>query len=98
MMEIIKCCVCTIEFAVNEDFFQMRKRDGEGFFCPVGHKQHFSENEIDRLKQENRYLRDRKEELELHSQMMKHVANGYKGQLAKVKKQLAAQGEVEVSS
>lgn len=37
-----ECCNCHMLFAVPADFERRRRRDHEIFFCPAGHRQHYS--------------------------------------------------------
>lgn len=56
-MSVMECCNCGVSFGVTVEFERRRRGDHEGFYCPSGHKQHFSgqtplEQERDRLKAE----------------------------------------------
>lgn len=42
----VECCECTIHFSIPVAFYNLRKKDGNSFYCPAGHKQHYSETEI----------------------------------------------------
>ncbi len=47
------CCNCGIAFAVPADFFSACQADtNKWFYCPNGHKQHYSESEATRLKKQ----------------------------------------------
>lgn len=43
------CYKCGIEFAAPEHFVNARLADGQSFFCPNGHSQHYTETEVQRL-------------------------------------------------
>lgn len=46
------CCSCDITFAVPETFQARRKNDGQMFYCPAGHGQHYTDTEAKRLRRE----------------------------------------------
>ena len=43
------CYLCGIEFAMPTSFRQKRLEDGQNFYCPNGHDQHFTETAVQRL-------------------------------------------------
>lgn len=48
----IQCFKCGVTFGMDEYFYQERRKDSKGFFCPNGHEQFFCESEADRLKKQ----------------------------------------------
>ncbi len=52
------CCSCGVVFGMDRDMIARRRRDGEWFYCPNGHKQHYSETEADRLRKQLAHERD----------------------------------------
>lgn len=40
-----QCCVCGVWFAMPNNLVKQRRRDGELFYCPVGHEQYFTDAE-----------------------------------------------------
>jgi hypothetical protein len=49
----ITCCNCKTPFAVLDQHHERLKADsGEWFYCPNGHRQHFTESETDKLRRE----------------------------------------------
>lgn len=47
------CCNCGVVFGMPSDLQDEFKKDSSKFFyCPNGHRQHYSESESDRLKKE----------------------------------------------
>lgn len=89
---IIHCCECGMPFGLTKDFRDRRKADGDWFFCPKGHEQHFSESEIKKLKN---IIKMRDESLEglrklyhYHSEKADHElrrAAAYKGHLTRLR-------------
>lgn len=77
--QIVKetCCNCGIVFGMSESFKELKLKNGESFYCPNGHGQHYTNKEtkeekliaeVKRLKEsrdfyenENRKNRDRYE-------------------------------------
>src|SRR3989304_215426 len=49
-LETEVCCNCSVLFAVPDSLQRRRRADGDGFYCPNGHKQHYSESELDRVR------------------------------------------------
>jgi uncharacterized protein (DUF2461 family) len=50
-LETESCCVCGTHFAMPDTLQRAARRDPEiWFYCPIGHKQHYSEGEADRLR------------------------------------------------
>lgn len=86
------CCNCGMLFAMPSDYQRRRRNDHESFFCPSGHRQHYTgkteaqklRDQIERERQmrEAAEARARTEKERLtqvaraHSRMRKRVANG----------------------
>lgn len=49
---IQECCKCGMAFGMTKDFQQRRLDDGEGWYCPRGHVQYFTQPRVQRLKAE----------------------------------------------
>jgi len=49
-LETEVCCNCSVLFAVPDSLQRRRRADGDWFYCPNGHKQHYSESELDRVR------------------------------------------------
>lgn len=50
---VIACCECGINFAVNDTVYtQWRQDSNKWFYCPNGHRQHYSEGEVQRLRKQ----------------------------------------------
>ena len=69
-MKIITCYKCRTQFGMPDDLYAAAKAAAEKFtwYCPYGHAQHFVRGEteteklkrqVDRLEQNEAYLRDR---------------------------------------
>lgn len=46
------CCNCGIAFAVDSGVQARWKRDGSWFYCPNGHRQHYTETDVQRLQKQ----------------------------------------------
>lgn len=49
-LDSLECCVCGTPFAMSRNLMQIRREDGKWFYCPIGHQQHFTETDVQRLK------------------------------------------------
>jgi hypothetical protein len=64
-METIACYCCGVRFAISADHRRSLVKSSEWFYCPNGHKQHYSEDnsETKRRQQAEQLLKERQEEL-----------------------------------
>ena len=46
------CCVCGVIFGMPKQFYEQRRRSGNEFYCPNGHRLVYTETEVDKLKKE----------------------------------------------
>lgn len=60
--EVIYCYECKIPFAVPAVIRADWQQNGENFYCPNGHIQHYTESDVQRL---NKKLKREQEQLEL---------------------------------
>ncbi|MFP3549729.1 hypothetical protein SB861_03305 [Paraburkholderia sp. SIMBA_049] len=49
-LSTITCCNCGVVFAMPDRLMNQLRQNGDWFFCPSGHRQHFTETEADRLR------------------------------------------------
>lgn len=95
-MVVIECCECNILFAITDEFDdQCRdKPEEKSFYCPVGHKQHYVGDSIEKkLKRQLSNVQSccdeyqaKVEELKVKNRCMK---GGYRAQLKRIKKEVA---------
>lgn len=87
----IRCCDCTMLFAVPQDFKQIRLYDGRSFYCPAGHSQFFTKrtDELEELKRQNQQLNNRVAWAETEAETAKRQKTALKGQLTKTRNRLA---------
>lgn len=72
MMENVSCCSCGISFSLSKELYDYRRKDGQTFYCPNGHAQHFSNSarthvpkeELEKVKRERDNLLRQVEMLE----------------------------------
>lgn len=88
-------CWCSITFAVPETLAAQALHHGKTVHCPLGHTCVWKQTEADRLRaqldQANaraRNVEERRRRAEADAQHERNRANGYKGQLTKVKKRI----------
>ena len=82
------CCVCGIVFGMEEEYRKRKSEEGDGFYCPNGHKQWYVEPKIPMLKKEIERLRQDKAYCgrKLENERRSHRAT--KGHLTRKKKEL----------
>lgn len=91
----IVCCSCFTHFGMDSNMNQQRLNDGKAFYCPNGHKQWYSESEVDKLKKANQRLKSdnawysgRAGRLEKDLEDTKRSRAAIKGQLTKTRKRI----------
>lgn len=95
-----ECCHngCGVLFAMTEEFVRERRKDHAWWYCPNGHRQHYSgdneeeklRREVNRLRQNEAYLEDCRREAEERADHEKRRANGYKGHATRISKRVKA--------
>lgn len=97
LLTSLTCGVCEIPFAMPDDLLRAAQNDGRFFWCPNGHKIHYTESEIDRLK--NRLAREKRwreqaEARATHEGDQRRAAElsaaAYKGHATRLRKNAAA--------
>lgn len=92
------CFKCGIQFGITQDLYDTLQRLGEdrSFYCPNGHGQIYIESAEQRLKKQLeeeqlcvKLLRESERRALQDAEHFKSQRNGYKGQLARVKKRIA---------
>lgn len=48
-VQIVYCYKCGVPFGLSLELYNRRCDDGESFWCPNGHSQHFTESNVQRL-------------------------------------------------
>lgn len=51
-LELIVCCVCGMWFAAPPVWVAKRRERGDDFWCPAGHRLHYGEGDIERLRRQ----------------------------------------------
>ena len=92
--ELTNCCNCGTVLAMSETVYQKRLSDGGSFYCPNGHRQHFTESDektIEDLrrklkseKQRREWANERADKAELQRRAQKGVATRRKHKLDRV--------------
>lgn len=90
------CGVCRVRFALESGHFHSLKEDGDWFWCPNGHKIHYTTSENDRLKeqlkQKDRVIKSKSETIDIQRrenerERRSHAAT--KGKLTKTRKRVS---------
>lgn len=50
--EVVYCCKCSMPFAVPASIRSGWVEQGDNFYCPSGHSQHYTESDVQKLKKE----------------------------------------------
>lgn len=81
------CIECGVTFGMPEEFNDQLLKNGNTFYCPSGHKQHYiiGKTEEQKLKERLKYKESCCTRLESAVKHQDHVINGYKGQITKIK-------------
>lgn len=85
----VQCCECSCWFGIDSQQRAKLLENGNWFYCPNGHQQHYSESEVKKLKRHLKFAENqaaialRKAENERRSKI------AYKGQLTKTKNNFA---------
>lgn len=95
MINVGECCRCKTPFSIPDELYHAAKRSPEiWFWCPYGHKQHYSEGETeadklrrerDRLAQQIAYKDDRIKSLSEARDTADRRAAAARGQVTKIK-------------
>lgn len=48
----VDCCNCGVVFGLAEGHLRQLRQTGEWFYCPNGHRQHYTETDADRLRKQ----------------------------------------------
>lgn len=92
---ISTCPDCGIQFAMPEKFAQNLRQTHRDFYCPNGHSLHFpaetKEEKLQKLlaqeEERKQYFIRKSQWLEQEKERVERQRNGYKGMLARVKKE-----------
>lgn len=87
----VRCVRCDVLFGLSRTMYEQRKRDGETFYCPNEHAQHWRETEADRLRKEVERLQQRiaRKDEEIEADRRAMIAS--RGQITKLKKKLGVE-------
>lgn len=86
-LTVLTCCHegCGVQFGMTAGYEARRREDHEWFYCPNGHRQHFSgKNETERLKQQLKYVRESESFYREQAALERRRAAAQKGQRTRV--------------
>lgn len=86
-----RCYSCNTLFAMQDDLYETRLKDGRSFYCPIGHSQIFTgrRDELQKLKEDNQRLNSRAAWAEQEAKAAKRERTAIKGQLTKTRNRIA---------
>ena len=89
------CCECGVHFMVPAYLLQRFKETGAWFFCPNGHRQHYTKTTVQRLEEQLEREREatsaqarRAEMAERRANMEQRSARAYKGRVTRIKNRI----------
>lgn len=91
--ERISCCECGADIVMYDTLMDWFRADARRwFYCPHGHRQHFSssKNDIDKMRLERDRLKQRQAMLEDEKLAAQRSAAAQKGQVTRLKNRLQA--------
>jgi hypothetical protein len=96
-LTMLDCAVCGIVFGITTELEKRRREDGKTFYCPNGHNNVYTQNELDRARKQVEQLKDSvtffqrrlRDESNAHEGTRRSLA-ATKGQLTKVKNRVHA--------
>lgn len=81
---------CGLDFALPDSWVTARKRDHAFWYCPNGHRQHWSgESDVERLERQLRGARARATAAEDQREAAERSARAYKGVATRVRRRAA---------
>lgn len=93
---VMDCSQCGVPYGFSTSYEDRRRDDGEGWFCPNGHSQAFSDSGVDRERQranraeaELKRARIQREEAKVDAAYQRHVAAGHKAHATKLRNLMA---------
>lgn len=101
----VNCASCGVLFALPEEMNDQRRRDGEAFHCPSGHRNVYNPNDetarlkrqlaqtqtdLERQEAEVRRVRESRDLANKRAEFERQRANGFKGAMRKTKKRVGA--------
>ena len=91
-LELIECYKCNTIFGMSPGLMKRCREQGQDFYCPNGHCQHFTKSEVQRLKdqlaaaaREKEYLTARVESNRSRADRAERRVTAYKGQVTRIK-------------
>lgn len=84
------CGVCQIHFAIPQDLYDRCQNDSsKNFWCPNGHKLHYSTDDNERLRQELARANTRALRAQNEAEFNERSRRAVKGHLTRTKKRIA---------
>ena len=82
-MMIESCCNCNVKFAMTKEMYESRLEDGNLFYCPNGHSQHYTKRQD--IEKEMQSI---KQSMQSSIEFWRDRAKGEKKEVIKYKKNL----------
>ena len=85
------CCSCGITFTMPQWFFDRAREDNTvWFYCPQGHRQHYANSEVTKLREQLERAQTREKHLQDQREAAERHASAMKGQVTRLKNRAKA--------
>ena len=84
----VSCCECGIVFRMEEEYHQGLMDSGNSFYCPNGHRQHYSESTVSKLEKQLGDARAEVRRLKYSLAYIKRSRAAIKGHLTRLKNRI----------
>lgn len=89
-LKVETCCECSVTFAMTEDMYKRRLEDGNLFYCPNGHGQHYTsakdaKQKIKELENQLRFSKNRETHFKELEEHRRHQVRAYKAHRTRLK-------------
>jgi hypothetical protein len=89
-LKVMDCGECAIPFAIPEDLYAARRKDGRSFYCPNGHYISWAENDLAKAQRALKWERDLRASITADRDQAQASLRATKGVVTKLRKRTAA--------
>jgi len=86
------CCDCGVTFGLTDGFYKLRQRDGNSFFCPNGHSQFYTNNDVKKINDLKKALKNVESDRVFWKEQAEEKGRSLsatRGQITKIKNRVA---------
>ncbi len=86
VLDVIECCSCHMDFAMQQNFKRDCKRDHRTFYCPAGHSNYYpGQSDVEKERQARIRAEARAAQAEDRTEVARRQTAAAKGQVTKIK-------------